>query len=439
MQEEKLKVEEVEEEGQEIEIEEKVDDSKEEVVVDTKATTEDKQTESDDLSEYSDSVKKRISKLTNRFREEERQRQAAVEYAEAVKKQNEELKTRIDKLDTTYVGEFDTRVQSQSLAAKEAYRKAVELADIDPDIDISGMPKDLGDFIQSNTAGGATVSMPTEVAHNIKKGLDALIEGETDALTGKVTQRGRMLTKLKKSWNSEIENQNDAYKVANKQFSDNASLKRAYDVGFDFNKTPEEQLAKKVSMMKPAEKEALRVGLVSQIEEMASKTGDATDFVKTVFGTPRRRAALRLSFDNAEQFGRFEKMMKIQADKMRTQRKVFGGSDTAERLMQAGDAGVDPASIYSIGTRAAAGDLAGAVTMAGGQAASRLQGMNARSANKISEMIFNADPATQRKILEQLMQRETSDVASRAQAVRRPELYSGVLGATSGLLAGRSE
>ena len=67
-----------------------------------------------------------LANLRTEFREEERQRQAAVEYAEAVKKQNEELKTRIDKLDTTYVGEFDTRVQSQSIAAKEAYRKALE-------------------------------------------------------------------------------------------------------------------------------------------------------------------------------------------------------------------------------------------------------------------------------------------------------------------------
>ena len=131
MQEEKLKVEEVEEEGQEIEIEEKVDDSKEEIVVDTKAPTEDKQEEPDELSEYSESVKKRISKLTNRFREEERQRQAALEFAESVKKQNEELKAKIDKLDTTYVGEFDTRVQSQSIAAKEAYRKAAEENDVD--------------------------------------------------------------------------------------------------------------------------------------------------------------------------------------------------------------------------------------------------------------------------------------------------------------------
>ena len=41
-----------------------------------------------------------LANLRTEFREEERQRQAAVEYAEAVKKQNEELKSRIDKLDT---------------------------------------------------------------------------------------------------------------------------------------------------------------------------------------------------------------------------------------------------------------------------------------------------------------------------------------------------
>ena len=134
---EDIKVEEVEEEGQEIEIEDNVDDSKEEVVVDTKApaeaeeTEKEKEKEGDELSDYSDSVKKRISKLTSKFREEERQRQAALQYAEGVKKQNEELQDRLNKLDTTYVGEFDTRVQSQSIAAKEAYRKAHEEGDAD--------------------------------------------------------------------------------------------------------------------------------------------------------------------------------------------------------------------------------------------------------------------------------------------------------------------
>ena len=102
------------------------------VVGDTEGTTQSEEVTGDeDLSEYSDSVKKRISKLTNRFREEERQKQSAITYAESIKKQNEELKARLDKLDTNYVGEFDNRVTAQAAAAKEAYKKALESGDAD--------------------------------------------------------------------------------------------------------------------------------------------------------------------------------------------------------------------------------------------------------------------------------------------------------------------
>ena len=112
--------------------EEKGSPTENEVVGDTETATENQGVADDeDLSEYSDTVKKRISKLTNRFREEERQRQAALSYAESVKKQNEELKQRLEKLDTNYVGEFDTRVTAQSQAAKEAYKKALESGDAD--------------------------------------------------------------------------------------------------------------------------------------------------------------------------------------------------------------------------------------------------------------------------------------------------------------------
>ena len=125
---EDVRVEEAEEEGQEIELETKEEESNE-VAVESKDQT--KSEDSDDLSEYSESVKKRISKLTSKFREEERQRNEAIKFAESVKRQNEELKAKLEKLDNTYVGEFDTRVQSQAVAAKEAYRKAYEAGDAD--------------------------------------------------------------------------------------------------------------------------------------------------------------------------------------------------------------------------------------------------------------------------------------------------------------------
>tara|TARA_B100000886_G_scaffold300721_1_gene229887 strand:- start:360 stop:1256 length:897 start_codon:yes stop_codon:yes gene_type:complete len=102
------------------------------VVGDTEGAAEGEENVADeDLSEYSEGVKKRISKLTNRFREEERQKQSAITYAESIKKQNEELKARLEKLDTNYVGEFDNRVTAQAQAAKEAYKKALESGDAD--------------------------------------------------------------------------------------------------------------------------------------------------------------------------------------------------------------------------------------------------------------------------------------------------------------------
>ena len=139
MQEEVKEKDQQEDEGQIVEIEEKNEEQSEgqpkvEISTDTETTTEEKgkeDSDADDLSQYSDSVKKRIAKLTKKYRDEEKERAAAVQFAESVKKQNDELKLRLDKLDTTYVGEFDTRVQSQAAAAKEAYRKAYEAGDSD--------------------------------------------------------------------------------------------------------------------------------------------------------------------------------------------------------------------------------------------------------------------------------------------------------------------
>jgi hypothetical protein len=135
MQENIEKIDPQEEEGQVIEL----DDAEEKEDVQPESNEnrpavevkKEEEKEEDDLSDYSASVKKRIAKLTKKFRDEEEQRLAAVEFAESVKKQNDELKAKLNKLDTTYVGEFDTRVQSQAVAAKEAYRKAYEAGDAD--------------------------------------------------------------------------------------------------------------------------------------------------------------------------------------------------------------------------------------------------------------------------------------------------------------------
>lgn len=338
-----------------------------------------------------------------------------------------------------YEIELDARPfasMAKSDVVQEAYQKALRIADIDPDIDMTNMPRDLSKFLGEEMSGGAYVGMPTELAHDIKKGLDILIENQIDPVTNKMTKEGAVLTKLKNRWNDTIASQNDAYRAANMQYADSARLRDAYQSGFDFTKLPEKELVKRVGKMTPPEKEALRVGLISQVEELASKTGDSTDFVKTIFGTPRKRAALRLTFDNTQQFEQFEKFMKIQAEKMRTTRKVMGGSETAERLMAKEDAAIDPQAIFGIGSQLMSGNIPGAASMAGSRAASRLSGINEKSAEELSRMLFSVNPQEQQTILQELLRRQTIDQAQRSRLGYRPELYSGILGATSGLLSG---
>jgi len=124
-------------EKEELEIIEQEDDSQEvaeqqEEKAEVEAEAEQeapKNDNEDELAQYSESVQRRIRTLTGKYREEERQRQAAIEYAEAVKKQNEELKAKLDNLDKSYQGEFGSRVESQIESAKQAYQKAYDDGD----------------------------------------------------------------------------------------------------------------------------------------------------------------------------------------------------------------------------------------------------------------------------------------------------------------------
>ena len=97
---------------------------------------EDKKEEkkSDELEEYSKGVQKRISKLTRKMREAERQREEAVAFAQAAKKDKEDLENRFSKLDKSYVSEFEGRVKNSMTAAKQALKTAIESQDVDGQI-----------------------------------------------------------------------------------------------------------------------------------------------------------------------------------------------------------------------------------------------------------------------------------------------------------------
>lgn len=308
----------------------------------------------------------------------------------------------------------------------EAYERARDLADIRGD----GVMPPLDRLLTSN-------GMPTEAAHQIKQGLDALIEAETDALTGKMTARGGALAKLKSQWNDTIVAQNDDYAKANAAFADRAVLRESYTMGSKFNTIPEKELVRRVGKMTAAERQALKAGVITRVQEMASGTTDATNFVKTVFGSPQRRMALRLAFDDPKAFEKFEKFIAVQTDKVRTTNKVMGNSATVERQIAMKDGGIDPSAIVDMGLNAASGNTVGMVRGLAQQGAARLTGMNEKSAERMSGMLFEADPARQEEMLKSLVRRAIMDRDARQTPFSRPETYSALLGNLSGLLSGQ--
>jgi len=74
---------------------------------------------------------KRIDRLTKLRREAERREKDALAYAEAVKKEADELKTKMRTLDEGYVQEYSGRVESELETAKTALRQAMSIGDTD--------------------------------------------------------------------------------------------------------------------------------------------------------------------------------------------------------------------------------------------------------------------------------------------------------------------
>jgi hypothetical protein len=99
-------------------------------------TTTDQETKEkkNELEDYSETVKRRIAKLTRKMREAERREQAALDYAKRVQVEQENLKSRFSKLDTGYVSEMENRIKSSMEAVAARLAKAREDGDLKAEI-----------------------------------------------------------------------------------------------------------------------------------------------------------------------------------------------------------------------------------------------------------------------------------------------------------------
>jgi len=98
----------------------------------------------EELEQYSEGVQKRIAKLTKKWREAERQKEAAIDYAKGVQYEHSQLKTRFSKMEPNYVKALENRVVSGMDAAKAKLTQAREAGDINAEVEAQKSIAQLG-------------------------------------------------------------------------------------------------------------------------------------------------------------------------------------------------------------------------------------------------------------------------------------------------------
>lgn len=271
---------------------------------------------------------------------------------------------------------------------KKAYKEAVDRADV------RGESLPPLDVLLSDRR------VPTDVMHQIKIGLDRVIEKETDAVTGKVTGYGRDVIQVKNEFNDLLKQKNKAYEKANAEFADSQKVQNAFQMGQSYQKLNVSEAASKLKQFNDAEKEAFRMGMMADIN---NRLGDfkGGDFTRQIFKSDNQKALARLAFQDQAKYNEFSQFVKAMDEQSKTAKKVIGGSPTAERLATQQGAG----EIAQIAQGATQGGLLGTATALAKAMYARSKGISAESSEALQQRLFTSSPQEQRAILNELKSR----------------------------------
>jgi hypothetical protein len=93
----------------------------------------------DELKEYSESVQKRIAKLTKKWREAERQKEEALHYAKSVLTEKEKAELKLSKIEPSFLKTTEEGIKSGLESAKAKLAAAREAGDINAEVEAQSL------------------------------------------------------------------------------------------------------------------------------------------------------------------------------------------------------------------------------------------------------------------------------------------------------------
>ena len=304
----------------------------------------------------------------------------------------------------------ENQAQKASLAYPNAYTLDIDARPFREYIDRKVFQKAYDEAVKSADTKGIKLpdlsaiknaqSVPTEILHKIKIGLDRVVDAETDAVTGKVSGYGRDVINVKNEFNDKMKSLNPDYAKANAEFADASRIKSSFEMGQKYQQLDPKEAAASIKKMNSDEKEAFRLGMMADINK---RVGDfkGGDFSRQVFKSDNQKMLVRYAFDDQTAYNNFSQYVKGLTNQSATAKSLLGGSKTGERLATQEQAG----QLGQVAQSAARGDVLGMAGAVGASLLARTKGISGETSQALQQRLFATDPIEQRLILTELNKR----------------------------------
>jgi hypothetical protein len=174
------------------------------------------------------------------------------------------------------------------------------------------------------------------VLHMAKMGLDAMIAGERNEITGRLSQRGVALDRVRRAYLQEIDglDRDGIYRNARALWEGPSSSMDAIRAGRGIFTLSPDEIAHEFGALSPANQEFYRLGVADIIRERLMKTGFSGNDANAIIKNPWMREQLRSIFRSDSDFNAFVSGVANESRMFGTKAEVLGNSATAKRLAE---------------------------------------------------------------------------------------------------------
>jgi hypothetical protein len=293
------------------------------------------------------------------------------------------------------------------------------------------------------TDQGEVTDIDTEFLHILKMGLDDVVFTGKSPVSGIGSTALNSVKDTRAQFLNFIDRNNAAYKRARNYWAGETSAMDAMQMGRNFLRLDEDELAADIRKMSKSEKEAFRLGAMQNVLDRMggaqmgeTVTGAVGNPARDLIKNPRTVRLLGLTFDDKTVFNRFINRLEDETEMRLTSAQVLRGSQTAERTEAVSalrDRAVKElpadASLAAVITNALRRDLRGA----------EQQQLEA-TANEVARVLLERDPQKLQQIASQLQGGNTLDVFRRLAPEFLPAIGRAAIGpyAISSIASGQA-